>query len=241
MMILLVLWVYSRNSTHGCLLATGYESYGTPSQPAQPQIVDRVRRAIGPHLAPPCDAATTAALLEEHVGSWRFWERLYRVRADYRYVEGELRAAGLPGQLAALPYVKTRYHGWVDANCSAGPWLLPLNTPGVGHCKLRGTHDLWSPGEPFLDAGVCMVQDCERDPRYDLRESTAIAITALKETFRETSGGLCQTLAAHTPYPDAALAQVLLVSCLEGARTELCASIDVPSEAEVAAVLHPRR
>ena len=238
---ILLLLACGRESFRESILATGYEFYETPSRAARPETIERVRRALGPKLAPPCDAVLTAALFEEHAESWRFWERLYQVRSDYSYVEGELRAAGLPEPLAALPYVKTRYQGLVAADCSAGPWLLPLDTPGVERCTLQGTSRRWSPGEPHLDAGVCAVTDCERDPRYDLRASTAVAIAALRETARETSAALCPMLAAHTPYPDAALAQALLAGCLEDPSTELCAAIAVPSEAAVDAALNPRR
>jgi hypothetical protein len=48
---------------------------------------------------------------------------------------------------------------------------------------------------------------------------------------------ICPTLAAYTEHPEAALAQYLLMTCLEKPQTELCAALQVPSEAEVRAAL----
>ena len=166
-----------------------------------------------------------------HGKGWTFWRQLDAAHDDYAFVVGELRKAGLPDVLAALPFQESRYKANAHDTilCAHGYWQFQPEVAfragiAVRDCKFRGSNTLWSPlkkappinvmkNAEYVDNGQCRIQSCAVDERSDLRRSTLGAIALLKEAYDDEelrySGAITQiTIASHNsgynnaPYQD---------------------------------------
>jgi hypothetical protein len=157
-----------------------------------------------------------------HGKGWTFWTQLDNAREEYATVVGELRKAGLPDVLAAIPFQESRYRGtaWDTMLCAAGFWQFQPEVAfragiEVRDCKFRGSQTLWSPTKKappinvlknaeYVENGQCRISPggCAIDDRKDLRASTKGAIALLKEAYENEelrfSGAVVQlTIASH--------------------------------------------
>lgn len=164
------------------------------------------------------------ASVERHARSWRFFERLEAVRAEYGEVILAMRRSNLPEVFAAIPYQESQYDGEAQSHvCARGYWqFMPevahrLSEQGldftVADCRLDGSNALWSPMSlaPPPNAAVnavyvrdrkCRIQHCRVDDRSDLAKSTTAAATSLREAYDDPSlrqsGALVQlVIASH--------------------------------------------
>ena len=151
--------------------------------------------------------------------AWKFWTALDSARDNYAFVLAELRKAGLPDVLAAIPYQESRYlTGATSVTCARGAWQL---MPEVAHrlglaltdCKLRGAETLWAPSDRVVpplaqrvyanpDPLSCRIESCAVDERQDLQRATAGAISLLSEVYNDAelraSGAVTQlTIASY--------------------------------------------
>lgn len=163
-----------------------------------------------------------------YASAWKYWETIDSRGHDYAYVVGELRKAGLPDVLAAIPYQESRYTSDSTApTCAAGYWQLMPETAlrgglGVSGCKLLGSDELWTPSQQVVpprtervyvdsDAMRCRIVSCAVDERRDLQRSTLGAIRLLSEAYNDpqlrASGAVVQlTIASYDAgYDDSAL------------------------------------
>lgn len=239
------------------LVFEGYTFYDSlpAGHRADPRVTDSVRRDL-PSLGITCCAREEdiGSFLVLHASSWRFWGKIYEKQRSYLYVVDALRTAGLPDLFAAIPYRRSRLDNGTAEDCSAGPWLLPIDTQGLSieDCHLRGDQTPWSPGDPrpILDAGLCMIDTCIVDERRDLVAATRVALPALRETFEAHGRDVLRTLDAELPHGAApAVAQHLAAACaLERlhpgsfplVQLDYCEMIYVPTPGEVSAVLARR-
>ncbi len=166
-----------------------------------------------------------------HGRGWMFWQQLDNARADYAYVVGELRKAGLPDVLAGVPFQESRYKATAFDTmlCARGWWQFQPEVAkragiAIRNCKLRGSDTPWTPqrlappinilkNAEYVENGACRMQGCEVDDRVDLRSATAGAIKLLGEAYADpelrASGAVVQlTIASHnagfdnSPYQD---------------------------------------
>ncbi len=150
-----------------------------------------------------------SASVEQHVSSWRFFERLDAVQIEYAKVTLALRAAGLPEVFAGIPYQESRYQASITSEvCAEGYWQFMPETAyrvaqqsdltfRVRDCTFLGSREVaWSPSElapppvvrvngAYMDAGVCQIEKCLVDDRQDLERSTAAAILTLAEAWND--------------------------------------------------------
>jgi hypothetical protein len=162
-----------------------------------------------------------------HGKGWAFWRQLDDAREDYAAVLAELRKAGLPDVLAAIPFQESRYHSTANDTilCARGYWQFQPEVAKragveVRDCKFRGLTTLWSPTKlappigvlknaEYVENGSCRITSCAVDERTDLRRSTLGAIKLLGEAFNDDelkySGALTQiVIASHNAgYNDA--------------------------------------
>lgn len=168
-----------------------------------------------------------------HLKAWRFWSRLEQIRDDYAIVVEQMRDAGLPEVLAAIPYQESQYRADVTSPaCARGMWQLMPEVAnrmelGVRGCKLRGSTGLWSPtrkapplnvyknaeyidqNEPMTSRSKCRITSCEVDERTDVTMSTRAAVGLLAEAWNDpelrASGAVVQmTILSHNAgYDDA--------------------------------------
>ena len=87
-----------------------------------------------------------------HGRGWKFWEQLDNAAEDYATVLVELREAGLPDVLAALPFQESRYNSTArdPLLCAFGYWQFQPEVAKrggveVASCKFRGVETLWTP------------------------------------------------------------------------------------------------
>lgn len=166
-----------------------------------------------------------------HGRGWTFWRQLDGAREDYAAVLKELRAAGLPDVLAAIPFQESRYKSQAKDTilCAYGYWQFQPEVAKragieVRDCKFRGVPTLWTPqrlappinvmkNAEYVENGVCQIQSCAVDERSDLRRATLGAIKLLAEAYNDPelrySGAVTQiTIASHNagynnaPYQD---------------------------------------
>lgn len=124
----------------------------------------------------------TSASVEKHVQSKSFFRRLDTVHKYYAQVLGQLREAGLPEAIAAMPYTESRYKPELQSwACAKGFWqFMPevayrLEVKNgldfqVRDCKLRrpdGSVFLWSPKEFSPPAGI-KKNGVYIDPNFDV-------------------------------------------------------------------------
>jgi hypothetical protein len=149
----------------------------------------------------------TLASAKMHLRAWNYWRQLEVIKDDYGYVVEQLRKAGLPEVLAAIPYQESRYTD--DAKspvCAKGYWQF---MPEVAHragiavrnCSFRGAPGaLYTPTRMTPRIGVlqnaeyvnfdgrkaeCKITGCEVDERTDLAASTRGAIELLREAWED--------------------------------------------------------
>ena len=165
----------------------------------------------------------TTRSAQQHLGGWAFWKRLEQVREDYAFVTSELREAGLPEILAAIPYTESQYNAEIQNinTCAKGWWQFMPEVANrldmeVRDCKLRGRQQRWTPtglapplglykNADYIEDKTCLIparNGCDVDQRADLAVSTRGAIDALKEAWDDpwiaTSGAATQiTIASH--------------------------------------------
>jgi hypothetical protein len=155
-----------------------------------------------------------------HGRGWAFWRQLDDARSSYATVVGELRRAGLPDVLAAVPFQESRYKGnaFDTMLCANGWWQFqPEVAKRVGmtvrDCKFKDNGVLWSPvkdappinvlkNAEYVLNGKCRISSCAVDERTDLRASTRGAIQMFKEAYDDPelrySGSLVQmVIASH--------------------------------------------
>jgi hypothetical protein len=166
-----------------------------------------------------------------HGRGWKFWEQLDNAAEDYATVLVELREAGLPDVLAALPFQESRYNSTArdPLLCAFGYWQFQPEVAKrggveVASCKFRGVETLWTPtrlappinvakNAEYVKDGFCQIEKCAIDERSDLRKSTEGAVKLLGEAFNDkelrASGAVTQiTIASHnagydnSPYQD---------------------------------------
>lgn len=165
----------------------------------------------------------TTRSAQQHLGGWAFWKRLEQVKEDYAFVVTELRGAGLPEVLAAIPYTESQYRAEIQNinTCAKGWWQF---MPEVAHrldmevrnCKLKGRKGTYTPvllapplglykNADYIENKLCLIPSrdgCEIDQRADLAVSTRGAVDALKEAWEDpwiaSSGAAVQiTIASH--------------------------------------------
>jgi hypothetical protein len=158
-----------------------------------------------------------------HARAQRFWNRLDAVEDSYRFVVGEVRKAGLPDVLAAIPYQESAYtSSATSVVCAKGWWQF---MPEVAHrvnirvknCSIRGKQDKWTPTRVIPVRNVvknatyvgrsdngysCKIRSCDVDERTDLAVSTRGAIEALQEaweddTIAESGAAVQITILSH--------------------------------------------
>ncbi len=158
-----------------------------------------------------------------HARAKRFWARLRAVEPDYRFVLGEVREAGLPDVLAAIPYQESSYKATASSPvCAEGWWQF---MPEVAHrvnirvsgCNIAGRESKWTPDRvtpvrnvvknaAYVGRGDgtyrCKIRGCDVDERQDLGVSTRGALEALKEAWDDAviadSGAAVQiTILSH--------------------------------------------
>ncbi len=171
------------------------------------------------------------ASVEQHARAWTFFQRIEAVRREYAQVVTQLRAAGMPDVMAAIPYQESRYRGGETSPvCAKGWWqfmpetALQVERRGglpfvVRDCRFKGSDVKWSPtamtpprnalkNADYVEGGECLIDTCDRDDRTDLAKSTEAAIYTLGEAWKDRtlrkSGALVQlTIASHnTGYDD---------------------------------------
>lgn len=161
-----------------------------------------------------------ASFVELHASARQFWEQLEEKRGEYEFVVRSLREGGLPMVFAGLAYQASQFEPHQRGDCRAGPWMLPVETPKLvtGPCHLRGPVSSWSPGEPGspVDGGVCLIERCATDLRYELAASTVVAVRWLAGLYEKNGRDALDTMveAALGP-PEAAIAQHLLAACVD--------------------------
>lgn len=158
-----------------------------------------------------------------HAMGWRFWQRLDAVVNDYAYVLEQMRIAGLPDVMAAIPYQESNYKGDIKANlvCALGWWqFLPeianqAEIP-IKNCQILGQTEPWNPGKSppigVLKHAVyinkastnygCLIKSCEVDQRPDLSASTKGAARLLGKAyadpnFRASGAAVQMVIASH--------------------------------------------
>lgn len=157
-----------------------------------------------------------------YIKGWAFWVQLDNHKDDYALVLHELRAAGLPDVLAAVPFQESRYKAdaWDTMLCAAGWWQFQpevafRNNLDVRDCHFRGSSTLWSPKKKaaprnaiknadYVSNQSCVIPKggCEIDQRMDKFNSTKAAVNAFKVPFADpdlrNSGALVAlTIASH--------------------------------------------
>jgi hypothetical protein len=166
-----------------------------------------------------------------HGKGWTFWVQLDNARSDYAVVVSELRKAGLPDVLAAIPFQESRYKSQAKDPilCAYGYWQFQPEVAkragiSVANCRFKGSDTLWTPqrlappinvlkNAEYVSNERCQIESCASDDRSNLRESTAGAIKLLGEAFQDpdlrASGAVTQiTIASHnagydnSPYQD---------------------------------------
>lgn len=175
-----------------------------------------------------------------HAKAWKFWGRLEEVSSDYAFVVTELRDAGLPEVLAAVPYQESQYRGSAQSYvCAKGYWQFMPEVANraslaVRDCKLKGSNAPWTPtrlvpvrgvvkNAAYVDNGTsCRITGCAVDERTDLQASTRGAIKLLAEAYNDevlrSSGAVVQlTILSHNAGYDNSLyeeKQVNLINIL---------------------------
>jgi hypothetical protein len=128
--------------------------------------------------------------------AWRYYGQLDRHAKDYAMVLGELRKAGLPDVLAAVPLQESRYDeaAWDSMLCAAGWWQFQPEVAKryqleVSACPFKDGGEPWSPtllaaprnaikNADYVAEGQCRMKarGCARDERLDRWASTAAAV-----------------------------------------------------------------
>jgi len=152
-----------------------------------------------------------AASVQTHLKAWSVFKRLDVVREDYAEVLTEVRQAGLPDVIAAMPYLESRYNPALQSiACAKGYWQFmpevavridrddPSLSFKVRDCKFRDADVLWTPKDPTPPPNVmknapyidhdnhnCRIKACRVDDRTDLKRSTAAAIFSLSEAYQD--------------------------------------------------------
>ncbi len=247
-------WILNRDVDNLGPVEPGYELYKSVdlnTTTVDPKLMEGLRRPFYEFvMAPNSLAAGSAhpglddpekwdqvflqyvtASVEQHARAWTFFKRVDAVKREYAQVVTQLRAAGLPEVLAAVPYQESRYRGGeTSVVCAKGFWQFMPETAlqaerrggipfAVRDCRFKGSDVKWTPntltppqnvmknGE-YMDQGECQITQCGVDDRTDLQKSTNAAIFTLSEAFNDPvlrkSGAVVQlTIASHnTGYDD---------------------------------------
>lgn len=148
-----------------------------------------------------------------------FWRMVDRARGDYAFVVGEMRKAGLPDALAAIPFHESSYTDARDAAyCAQGYWQFQPETAHragvpVQSCQISGK-GVWTPTSLVPETPIsrsiyvgssgvgCLIKGCDVDGRKDIKLATAGAVKTLGEAFKDpllaSSGAAVQiAVASH--------------------------------------------
>ncbi len=167
-------------------------------------------------------AEDVADALEERITHKKRWRRLDQVTERWATVLADVRAAGLPDVVAAIPFAESGYRPELQSiRCAKGIWQFIPETAsqqGLAVRDCRFSDDPSARYTPNPDAPYTAVQDrvyltdrtcriperrgCATDERGDIRRSTAAALQMLARPWNELnfrdSGALVQlTVATH--------------------------------------------
>ncbi len=162
----------------------------------------------------------TTRAAQIHARGWAYWRQLDGAKESYATVVAQLRKAGLPDVLAAIPMQESRYNANAHDSmlCARGYWQFQPETAlraniAVRDCRFKDTDVLWTPkalappikvikNAEYVSNGKCRIvsSGCNVDQRSDLRVATEGAIQLLKEAFEDPelrfSGALTQVVIA---------------------------------------------
>ena len=149
--------------------------------------------------------------------SWAVWALFDRSTNEYAQALAEMRKAGLPDVLAAIPFQESGYRAAPQSPvCAKGWWQFMPETAKragieVSNCHFRGSGTPWSPtllapprnaykNADYVENNACKITTCDQDGRTDIRGSTMGAVKLLKEVYEDEelrySGSLVQAVIA---------------------------------------------